>query len=200
MSTHVDDKSRDMKRFFPFLILLAIGCSNPTDSPLELANAFQKAVEREDFETAYDFIDESLKEQTIPDDLELFFSSEESLLSEEASGKLLPVVASYPTFRIIEFSDSNPVDSCGITDIVVVRNRDNVWSVVWADHLSAEVTLSSSTHPFSTRNRFYKGSDYVGENLSSVIPNERFVRLRNHPWFPSKNCLCFRAVSTEKAQ
>lgn len=177
MSTHVDDKARDMKRFFPFLILLAIGCSNPTDSPLELANAFQKAVEREDFETAYDFIDESLKEQTIPDDLELFFSSEESVLSGEASGKLLPVVASYPTFRIIEFSDSNPVDSCGITDIVVVRNRDNVWSVVWADHLSAEVTLALDIHPFSTRCAFFQ-KNYVATKLDDLIPNERFIRIR----------------------
>lgn len=168
-----------MKRLLPFLILLAMGCSNPTDSPLELANAFQKAIERKDYEKAYNFIDESLKEQTIPDDLELFFNSEESVLSTEASGRLLPVVANYPTFRIIEFHDSNPSDSCGITDIVVVRNRDNVWSVVWADHISSEVTLSSTTHPFSTRNRFYQGGNYNGENLSDVLPSERFVQLRN---------------------
>lgn len=167
-----------MKRLLPFLILLAMGCSNPTDSPLELANAFQKAIERKDYEKAYNFIDDSLKEQTIPEDLELFFSSEESVLSGEASGKLLPVVASYPTFRIIEFSDSNPSDSCDITDIVVVRNRDNIWSVVWADHLSSEVTIYSSTNPFSTRNRFYRRRDYRGDFLSSVIPNERFVRLK----------------------
>ena len=108
MSTHVDYKARDMKRFFPFLTLLAIGCSNPTDSPLELANAFQKAVEREDFETAYDFIDESLKEQTIPDDLELFFSSEESVLSGEATGKL-PVMTSYPTFESLSLLIPTPL-------------------------------------------------------------------------------------------
>ena len=146
-----------MKHPLPFLILLAMGCSNPTDSPLELANAFQKAIERKDYEKAFNFIDDSLKEQTIPEDLELFFSTEESVLSGEASGKLLPVVANYPTFRIIEFSDSNPSDSCDVTDIVVVRNRDNIWSVVWADHLSSEVTIYSSTNPFSTRNRFHRG-------------------------------------------
>jgi hypothetical protein len=153
------------------LIVITAGCSTPSNSPLEIATAFQLAIENENYKDAYNFIDDSLKEQTIPEDIELFFNSESSVLTKPTKGFLLPVVASYPTYRIVEFEETNPSDSCGITDIVVVRNRNDVWSVVWADHLSSEITLATDIHPLSTRNRFYSNY-YSGVDLSEKLPYE----------------------------
>lgn len=177
-----------MRRYLSLLIILtSLGCSNPRNSPLQLAVAFQEAIEIQDFEAAYELIDESLRDKTIPNDLEQFFQSNESVLTEQSSGTLLPIVAEYPTYRIIEFQRVQD-DSCSVTDIVVVRNRDAVWNVVWADHLSSQADLGLSwagglsVHPLSTRNEFFKPGDYSSYykrfKPSSIksLARERFAR------------------------
>ena len=81
-----------------------MGCSNPRSTPLDLAVAFQKAVESKDYEKAYKFIDDGIQQHTIPEDLELFFRDEKSVLKVKASGSLVPVVPDWPDYRIVELS------------------------------------------------------------------------------------------------
>lgn len=163
------------------------GCNDPHEGPLEVATAFQKAIESEDYSGAVKLLSDTCMTLSVESDLKEFFQTTPSVLSNPSTGKLLPAIGDWPRFRLIEFT-SNDTQACSVSDHVTVFRNGDTWEVVWVDHLAKNSVIDENIDPFNTLTQVYCAAQnfgieyrrdriqYAGVNLDEIIPKDRWVQ------------------------
>lgn len=186
------------------IIMLAVlclcSCSNPHESPMSVATAFQKAIQKGDYKAARSLLSDTCKTLVVESDMKNHFAYYSSVLKEESTGRVLTTIGEWPLHRLVEFSANNYPDC--VTDHVTVTRKGDEWYVAWVDHMAGTSLIDPNIDPFSTialahscaqhgvdalverRRRSIKL--YEGHDLTSLLPNDRWcqdVRLRRQIQF-----------------